>query len=124
MTPQAQSLEDNDIRDMGAYFAILPGPVVTGPDSDPVLTKEGAALVKDRHCAQCHTDTLVGQVEVPRLAGQHEETLIEALHDYQHGARRGRGNVIMPEIAYSLNEDEVKALAHFLSRQPGKSARP
>jgi len=26
----------------------------------------------------------------------------------------------MPEIAYSLNDDDIKALAHFMSRQPGK----
>jgi len=26
----------------------------------------------------------------------------------------------MLEIAYSLTEDDIKALAHFMSRQPGK----
>jgi hypothetical protein len=31
--------------------------------------------------------------------------------------RRGRGNVIMPEIAYSLNYDDMEAI---MSRQPGK----
>ena len=58
---------------------------------------------------------------IPRLAGQREEFIVKALHDYQHGARRGRGNVIMPEIAYSLNDDDISALAHFMSRQSGKS---
>jgi cytochrome c553 len=68
-------------------------------------------------------ETFVGQGEIPRLAGQRAEAIVKALHDYQHGARRGRGNVIMPEIAYSLDEDEIKALAHFMSRQ-GKGAQP
>jgi cytochrome c553 len=121
MMAVARDLTDDDIRDLGAYYASLPGPTApTGPDPDPALTKEGAALVKDRHCAQCHLDTFVGQGEIGRLAGQREEAIVQALHDYQHGARRGRGNVIMPEIAYSLNDDEIKALAHFMSRQPGK----
>jgi cytochrome c553 len=121
MTPAAQDLTDDDIRDLGAYFANLSGPPApTDPDPDPALTKEGAALVKERHCAQCHLDTFVGQGEIARLAGQHEEVLVKALHDYQHGARRGRGNVIMPEIAYSMTEDDIKAVAHFMSRQPGK----
>jgi hypothetical protein len=26
----------------------------------------------------------------------------------------------MPEIAYSLNDDDIKAIAHFMSRQSGK----
>ena len=49
--------------------------------------------------------------EIPRLAGQRQETIVKALHDYQHDARRGRGNVIMPEIAYSLDEDDTEAIA-------------
>jgi cytochrome c553 len=121
MMAVARDLTDDDIRDLGAYYASLPGPPApTDPDPDPALTKEGAALAKDRHCAQCHLNTFIGQGEIGRLAGQHEEAIVNALHDYQHGARRGRGNVIMPEIAYSLNDDDIKAIAHFMSRQPGK----
>ena len=121
MIPVAEALADDDIRNLAAYFACLPGPPApTDPDPDPALTEAGAQLVKDRHCAQCHLNTFVGQGEIPRLAGQREEAIVKALHDYQHGARRGRGNVIMPEIAYSLNDDDIKALAHFMSRQPGK----
>src|SRR5208282_1706532 len=121
MTPAAQGLVDDDIRNLGAYFAALTGPPPsTDPDPDPALTQEGARLVKERHCAQCHLDSFVGQGEIPRLAGQRQEVIVKALHDYQHGSRRGRGNVIMPEIAYSLTEDDIKALAHFMSRQPGK----
>ncbi len=121
MMAVARDMTDDDIRDLGAYYASLPGPPApTDLDPDPALTKEGAALVKDRHCAQCHLNTFIGQGEIGRLAGQREEVIVNALHDYQHGARRGRGNVIMPEIAYSLNDDDIKALAHYMSRQPGQ----
>jgi cytochrome c553 len=118
MTPAAADLTDDDIRNFGAYFATLPPPPASAtPDSDPALTKTGAKIVADRHCAQCHMPTFAGSGEAPRLAGQREEIIIKALHDYQHNARRGRGNVIMPEIAYALNEDDIKAIAHFMSRQ-------
>jgi cytochrome c553 len=120
MTPAAKDLTDDDIRSLGAYFATLPPAAPAGADSDPALTQAGGKLANERHCAQCHTQTFAGNGEVPRLAGQREEFIVKALHDYQHGARRGRGNVIMPEIAYSLNEDDIKAIAHFMSRQPGK----
>lgn len=121
MTPVARDLTDDDIRDLGAYYASLPGPAApANPDPDPALTKAGAELARDRHCAQCHLPTFVGQGEIARLAGQHEEAIVKALHDYQHGARRGRGNVIMPEIAYSMTEDDIKAVAHFMARQSGQ----
>ena len=55
MTPVAADLTHDDIRGPGAYFGSLPGPPApTEADPDPALTKAGAALVKDRHCAQCH----------------------------------------------------------------------
>src|ERR1700722_7012332 len=55
MTPVAADLTDDDIRGLGAYFASLPGPPApTEADPDSALTKAGTALVKDRHCAQCH----------------------------------------------------------------------
>jgi cytochrome c553 len=57
------------------------------------------------------------------LAGQRQETIVKALHDYQHGARRRRRNVIMPEIAHSLDEDDIKSIAHFMSRQ-GADTKP
>jgi cytochrome c553 len=115
----ARTLSDDDIRDLGAYYTTLSGAVPPSADKDPAATEAGAKLAADRHCAQCHMTTFTGQGEVPRLAGQHEEVLVKALHDYQHGLRRGRGNVIMPEIAYSLNEDDIHNLAHFMSMQSG-----
>jgi cytochrome c553 len=119
MTPAAAELTDDDIRNFGAYFASLPPPPApTEPDPKPDLTKAGAKIVGDRHCAQCHMQNFSGGGEAPRLAGQREEFIIKALHDYQHNARRGRGNVIMPEIAYALNEDDINAIAHFMARQP------
>jgi len=60
------------------------------------------------------TTAFAGQVEITRLDGQHQETIVKALHDYQHGAPRGRGNVI---------EDDIKAIAHFISRE-GADAKP
>jgi cytochrome c553 len=121
MSPAAADLTDDDIRDFGAYFAALPPPPAPAtPDSAPDETKSGAKIVGDRHCAQCHLPNFSGNGEAPRLAGQREEFIVKALHDYQHGARRGRGNVIMPEIAYGLSEDDIKAIAHFMSRQGQK----
>jgi cytochrome c553 len=121
MTPAAAELTDDDIRDLAAYFSALPPPPgPTTPDSDPPLTKTGAKIVQDRHCAQCHKPNFGGDGEAPRLAGQREEVIVKALHDYQHGARRGRGNVIMPEIAYALSDDDIRAIAHFMSRQAQK----
>ena len=120
MTPSAKDLANQDIRDLGTFYLGLAPPTPPEPDSDPQLTEAGARLEADRHCNQCHLDHFEGQGETPRLAAQREDYIVKALHDYQQGARRGRGNVIMPEIAYSLSDNDIKALAHFMSRQSPK----
>jgi cytochrome c553 len=120
MVPVAQALSDADIRALGAYFAALPAPPpAADADRDPALGAEGARLAAGGRCANCHLPNFAGQGEIPRLAGQREEVLDRALNDYKTGTRRGRGNAAMPEIVYGMSADDIKALAHFLSLQPG-----
>lgn len=54
------------------------------------------------------------------LCPQRAEFIVKALQDYRHGARGSRGNIVVPEIACSLNEDKINALGRCLSRQSGK----
>jgi cytochrome c553 len=42
--------------------------------------------------------------------------IIKALHDYKAGLRTGGGVAAMAEMAYPLTEDDISALAHYLSR--------
>jgi cytochrome c553 len=117
MVPLAQALDDAEVRAMGAYFASLPTRTVqNGPDTATELSERGAKLAAAGRCASCHLPNFSGQGEMPRLAGQREEVLIKALQDYKSGVRRGRGNASMPETVFGLSEDDIKALAHFLSR--------
>ena len=40
---------------------------------------------------------------------------MKALHDYKTSQRVGGAGAAMAEIAYSLNEEEITALAHYLA---------
>ncbi|MEK9280558.1 MULTISPECIES: c-type cytochrome [unclassified Bradyrhizobium] len=114
MQPIVEELNNEDIRNLGAYFAALTPP--KGPeDKDPDLSKKGEQAAAGRRCASCHTDTYAGTKAVARLAGQREEYLVKALHDYKAGLRVGGGVAAMADIAYSLSEDEITALAHYLA---------
>ena len=68
-----------------------------------------------RDGAACHTDTYAGTSAVARLAGQREDYLLKALHDYKSGARSGGSMAAMAEVAYPLSEEEITALAHYLA---------
>ena len=50
-----------------------------------------------------------------RIAGQREEYLVKALHDYKSGTRAGGGQAAMADVAYPLSAEEITALAHYLA---------
>jgi cytochrome c553 len=115
MQPIVEQLSNEDIRNLGAYFASLTPP--KGPqDDNPDLSGKGKQAAAGRRCASCHTDSYAGTKAVARVAGQREEYLIKALHDYKSGVRSGGGQAAMADVAYPLSEEEITALAHYLSR--------
>src|SRR6201991_2287399 len=115
MQPIVDQLNNDDIRNLGAYFASLTPPKNPKPDDNPDLSKKGAQAAVGRRCASCHTDSYAGTKAVARLAGQREEYLVKALHDYKSGVRSGGAGAAMTDVAYPLSDEEITALAHYLA---------
>src|SRR3954452_13282834 len=115
MQPIVEQLNNDDIRNLGAYFAQLAPPKNPKPDDNPDLSKKGAQAAAGRRCANCHTDTYAGTKAVARVAGQREDYLLKALHDYKSGVRSGGAMAAMADVAYPLHEEEIGALAHYLA---------
>lgn len=69
-------------------------------------------------CAACHgldgTRTADGQY--PRLAGQYEDYIVQALHEYKDGQRK---NAIMVGMAAPLSEQDIDNVAAYYSSLPG-----
>jgi len=77
------------------------------------------ARVKDKLavCAACHGADGNSQVEdFPRIAGQYEDYLVQALTAYKSGARK---NAIMAAQAQNLSKQDIKDLAAYYSIQKG-----
>jgi cytochrome c553 len=115
MQPIVEQITNEDIRNLGAYFASLSPPKNDKPDDDPELSKRGAQAAAGRRCAACHLDTYAGTKAVARLAGQREDYLLKALRDYKGGLRSGGAQAAMAEVAFPLHEEEIVALAHYLA---------
>jgi cytochrome c553 len=115
MQPIVEQINNDDIRNLSAYFASLAPPKAAQPDDNPDLSQKGAQAAAGRRCASCHTDTFAGTKAVARIAGQREEYLLKALHEYKSGVRSGGGMAAMADVAYPLSEEEITALAHYLA---------
>lgn len=116
MQPIAEGIDNEDIRNLGAYFSSLTPPKAV-TDDNPDLSKKGEQAALGRRCASCHTDTFAGTKAVARIAAQREEYLAKALVDFKSGKRSGGGVAAMADVAYPLSDEEIEALAHYLAHR-------
>ncbi len=126
MAGQTESLSDQDIADIAAYFASQTG--ATG-QADPALADKGAAIyrggIADRNvpaCSACHSPTGQGVAAAgyPALGGQHAEYTVTQLKAFRAAmdGREGRSNdgdtKIMRTIAFQMSDSEIEAVASFI----------
>lgn len=94
---------------VGGLVLALASPAMGG---DAVRGKEISST-----CAACHgADGNSATVEFPRLAGQHEDYLRQALSDYKAGKRR---NPIMAAQVENLSKRDIADLAAWFASQQG-----
>ena len=77
----------------------------------------GADLYKAKGCAACHGADAKSPITpaYPKLAGQSKDYLIQQMTDIKNGKRSNGQTAIMKPIMASVTEDDIKALAKYLS---------
>jgi len=113
MAPFAAKLSNADLNDLAAYFNAQTMTPPTGQASAQTIAK-GRAVTAANNCVACHTATLVGQQQMPRLAGQHKPYLLEQLKAFKAGTR-GDLDGTMTSAAQGLVVEELDMLADYLS---------
>lgn len=129
----AAALSEQDMRDIGAYFATQK--VLAGIGDDTVI-KEGPNQGKKYYqvgeriyrggkadgtpsCIACHGPTGRGipGPSYPAMGGQHANYTVAKLTAFKEGMIWGKddqANAIMKAVAKNLSDDEIQALASYL----------
>jgi cytochrome c553 len=116
MGPIAEALSNDDIRNLGAFYASLPPPKPAAvPDA---LAQKGEKLALQHRCQSCHSDDYNGFRAAARLSGQREDVLVQALRDFKTGKRVGSGVASMAEVTYELSDADMVALSHYMATRP------
>jgi cytochrome c553 len=116
MGPLVAALSDEDVRNLGAYFASLPYNTKTATEKpNAELAAKGKTIAGQHRCASCHKDNFRGERAAPAIADQREDYLVKALTDYRSASRPSVGVAAMTEAAAGLNDDEIAAVAHYLA---------
>lgn len=114
-------LSDEDMQNLGAYFAAqTPKPRLA---KDAELVAAGQRLYKGGNpgsgvpaCASCHGPNGAGiPVQFPRLAGQHARYVETQLRNFRSGDRANDGGKMMQVIARKMTDREMRAVAEYIS---------
>ncbi len=130
----AQTLSDQDMADLGAYFESAvrdqpPQAQGVGQSSHEALT-QGSSLVAKAGCQACHGENFTKPVDAsfPKLAGQNGDYLYAALRAYKVSENPrekpwiGRANPIMGGMTARFTDEQLEILAHYLAGLPGNLA--
>jgi cytochrome c553 len=118
----AGSLTDEDMADLGAFYASHAN--TTAPETPRAPTVEVAALIERGACASCHGANFSKPIDpsYPKLAGQHADYLFVALKSYTVEGNNvvGRNNAIMSGIAKQFTPAEMRQMARYLATVEGE----
>jgi cytochrome c553 len=116
MQPISEALGNEEIRNLGAYYASLPPPKPAAPPD--ALAQRGEELAAQHRCRSCHSDDYNGFRAAARLSSQREDVLRKALRDYKSGQRVGSGVASMADVMFELGDADIEALSHYLAAKP------
>jgi cytochrome c553 len=122
MMGQVAALSEQDKKDLAVYFSQqTPKPGVASEEAIDIagpLYRGGDAERGIAACAACHGPRGLGNpgAGYPRLSGQHAAYSAVALRHYRAGERAGsRNGQMMTAVAKPLTDEEIEALASYIS---------
>ena len=107
-------VSDAEIVELANYFAAQRMVATATGTPDAAKFQRGKALAGAAHCGSCHLPDYSGRQQIPRLAGQHEKFLLEAMKQFRDHPGPGR-DTIMAASLYGLKDNDLADLAHYLA---------
>lgn len=121
MAGMVAALSDEDMRNLAAYFSSQQPRQGAAKDKDLVaqgqkLYRGGVADKGIPACAGCHSPNGAGiPAQFPRLSSQQDEYTSNQLKAFRAGERGNDENQMMRSIASRLSDQEIAALADYIS---------
>jgi cytochrome c553 len=126
MRAVAQTLSEQDMADLGAFFEAAGPQPGAAAAHEPMNADAAKVLVEKAGCTGCHGADFNKPISpaFPKLAGQHGDYLYYALKAYRtaDNAFAGRGNVIMAGMVKQLSSQDLQTLARYIESLTGDLA--
>jgi cytochrome c553 len=113
MTPMAKNLSRQDMYDVAAYFSAQPLRPLDFK-ADPQRVALGEKKVAETLCTMCHQGGMMGQNEIPRVAGQHYDYIVKQLKAFKEGRRTNDAGT-MSSVSKTLSDEDIVNVAQYLA---------
>ena len=114
MKGQLDGVNDATIIALAKFYASSPAVSQAGV-RNPALFEKGQVISKEALCGTCHLPNYVGRDQMPRIAAQREDYLLYSMRQFRSNQAIGR-DTIMAASLYGMSDDDLKAIAHYLSQ--------
>ncbi len=115
MNEMTKGFTDDDLRLFSDNLAKLPPPKPPADAGEPARMQRASALITQHRCNSCHTLTLEGRENIPRIANQREEYLARTMREYKTNTRRGYDGV-MAEVTQTISDEQLADMAYYIAR--------
>ena len=113
MSPMAATLSREDMINVANFYAAQPLKPSTFK-ADEGKVNLGKAKADETLCTMCHLGGFLGQNEIPRVAGQQYDYIVQQLKDFKARNRTNdAGN--MTSVGQTLSETDIENLGHYLT---------
>lgn len=114
MQANVASLSESDMRNIASYLSSYTANTASAEHRARGNVEAGRQ--KSTSCVACHGQSGNSTTEIyPKLAGQYEDYLYQALKDYQDSKRK---NPVMEGMTANLSAQDIADLAAYFSSQP------
>lgn len=114
MKGSLDGVPDAELVALAAYFSAQPAPPAAKGRVNKASLERGRELAKSALCGTCHLPQYQGRDQVPRLASQQEQFLLDVMKEYRDKPGPGR-DTVMAAALYGINDAQLKDLAHFFA---------
>jgi cytochrome c553 len=115
MNQAVAGASDDTVRELASFVSKLPPPRAGVEATDEARVDRAKALAQNYHCNVCHQPDFSGYQNVPRLAGQREDYLVQALRGYKNNTRRGY-DASMADAIQPVTDTQILDLSYYLAR--------
>jgi cytochrome c553 len=122
MNGMAAALSEQDMADLGAYYAGNTTAIGSAGDTEKAalgkkLYQGGDKTKGISACMACHGPSGAGNpgAKFPALSGQHSTYIVKALQDFRSGTRANDMNMMMQDVAAKMSDSDMQAVAEYIA---------